>query len=182
MKKYLLILLFLLPLNSYSHSLFIEPFAGYNFYGNAGYAPNYDATGYNYGLRAGYMYKRIFVGLDYNLSQLERAEINESSFANELAVIIGIEFPQQVRAWVGGVVTGIFEDDTTGTVKGASGFKFGLGYAVYNYWNINLEMKTIKYDSYDPSVFASFNHVATSLSISFPWEIEIKRIRNYIDL
>ncbi|MBL7664619.1 MAG: hypothetical protein JNM93_05755 [Bacteriovoracaceae bacterium] len=174
-------LLLFISFKTYAHSLIMEPFAGYNFYGKSGYAEKYDTTGYTYGGRFGYTNKGVFALIDFNLSQLDRKVINESAFANELGLVLGMKFSLDSRAWAGAVIAGVFEDDEVGTLKGANGYKFGLGHRIYDYLYINFEVKTMKYNSYDAMAFSDFRHSTATLTLSYAYEVEIKKVRKYFD-
>lgn len=180
MKTLFLFLLF--STGAFAHSFYIEPNLGYSFYSKSGFAIKEDSPGVIGGARIGYMRKRIFLAVDWQHLLYDRKDTNESATGNDIALTLGIDFPNRFRAFMGAILLGNFDASSVGNVDGAHGFKVGIGYKFYSYWAVNLEIRQTKYNATNQAQFADFKSWGSALTISIPWEIEIKKVRKSVTL
>ncbi len=184
--KYFALSLFLLSTHSSNAALLIEPVIGYS-------SGKYNATikelasgteiddfsesikGSSYGGRIGYQNLGFQFGVDYLASKMD---LDGDDFTtSELGVFAGFEFPILFRVYGGYILSGTGktedEDGNSLDFKGGSGPKIGLGFTLLPFLDVNLEYRSVKYDTYEFSdggfdFGVDSDYSAVMLGLSFP--------------
>jgi hypothetical protein len=179
--KYLL--LFLIATSAWAHTLYLDPHAGFSVYSKSGFGQKENSPGGITGIRLGYKYDNFFTVYEYQYLRLDRTASDEPVSGNEHALLFGINFPISFRAWVGAIIGGSYKAQSIGQNGGAHGFKVGVGYRFYEYWNLNFEIREAKYDtSRGTPDFADFKAWGAAMTISWPFEYEFKKVRRFSDI
>lgn len=167
--------------------LLIEPLIGYSlgksefdFTFNQGTdTDSQSIKGPSYGGRLGYQNLGFQLGVDYLASNMD---FDGDDFkTSELGGFVGFEFPILFRVYVGYVFSGkgeLSSDDVAATTvkfEKGTGPKFGIGFTLLPFLDINLEHRMIKYDTYSVgdvnNTKIDHSYSATMLSFSLPFTI-----------
>lgn len=191
MRTYLLILVLsfvFLPHKSWG-MLHIEPYLGYQFYGNlsddddSGRDSSIRAS--NLGGRFGYTFIGLFGGLEFDFGAGDAKRDNSSgkydADYNDIGLFIGYDVPvTPLRIWI----TYFFESDldnennSTKFDYDGSGFKFGFGFQFFPLVSFNLEFRALSFSELEytsngvktyPSTDAK--ETAAALTVSFPLKL-----------
>ncbi len=181
---FILILAFLI-IKPASAGLLIEPVVGYNlgqFQIDAVGKDKENSSGTSYGGRLGYQNFGFQIGLDYLASNINIDDKNYSGLSSgEWAGFVGFEFPVFLRLYAGYIFSANADtkfDNGLGAGKqkleleGGSGAKFGIGFTVLPFLDINLEYRKVSFDDYKfagatVSDKTSYNSVMLGVSLPF---------------
>lgn len=133
--------------------------------------------GLSYGGRLGFQNLGFQVGLDYLASAMKFD--GEKWDTSELGGFVGFEFPVLFRVYAGYIFSGsakVALDDDTATLKSGTGPKFGIGMTLLPFLDVNLEYRSVKYDTADISslygagtdISLDGKYNAIMLGVSFP--------------
>lgn len=164
-------------------ALLIEPVLGYSFgkanleYESAGLTDSdkESINGVSYGGRLGYQNLGFQLGLDYLASKMS---LDGDDFnTGEWGGFVGFEFPILIRVYAGYIFsgTGDIKTDTNDVkVSGGTGPKFGVGFTMLPFLDLNIEYRSVKYDQEkDISAGTDLNldYNAIMVGISLPFTI-----------
>jgi hypothetical protein len=164
-------------------ALLIEPLLGYSF-GSATLenktagltdTDKESINGVSYGGRLGYQNLGFQLGLDYLSS---RMSLNGDDFnTGEWGGFVGFEFPILVRVYAGYIFSGTadYKTDTTDIgLSGGTGAKFGIGFTMLPFLDLNIEYRAVKYDMEEdvsPGRDLNLDYSAIMVGISLPFTI-----------
>jgi hypothetical protein len=156
-----LLLALILGFSSYSQAaLLIEPVVGYNlgksnFKSEVPSDPSLNDSssdslkGASYGGRLGYQNLGFQLGVDYLASNLD---IDGDEFkTTEWAGFIGFEFPILLRVYAGYIFSGTGKTEDDFKFEKGTGPKFGVGFTILPFLDLNVEYRKITYDTYEGS-------------------------------
>lgn len=139
-------------------SLLIEPHLSYNIYAT-GENDNVD-TSYNgpqYGLKLGYQYFGLMVGMDYRKSNFEtKFESNNVTSRHEMkrdeiGIFAGYEFPILVRGWVGYYFSNKTKFKEVDAEYKGSTTELGVGFTTLPFLSVNFMYRMVKLDELSSS-------------------------------
>ncbi len=179
-----LLLALILGFSSYSQAaLLIEPVVGYNFgkfntdieipsSPSSNESSDDTLKGSSYGGRLGYQNLGFQLGVDYLASNLDvdGDEVKTSEWAG----FVGFEFPILLRVYAGYIFSGTGETEDDYEFEKGTGPKFGVGFTVLPFLDINVEYRKITYDTYegtdngvDFNIDADYSAVMVGISLPF---------------
>ena len=158
---------FFLSTNAHAH-FYAEPDLGFEFgttkqtfvsSNSPALSSSYNNNGVTYGLGAGYRYNLAYLGAQY--------EKCLAGHVTDISAIVGYNIAIKVRLWAGYIFS------TKDDVSSGSGYKLGLGVAVWRLVGINGEYAARTYNKYSgPSAYTGLNYSGTTntfkLTISLP--------------
>lgn len=161
---FILVVLFFVVSQSAKAALLIEPLVGFNVGTKAQIddedrSEDYSGLGGAFGGRLGYQNLGFQIGLDYLHSSIDFSDktLKKNVSMNEWAGFVGFEFPILLRVYAGYIfsVDGSSKykaDNSSPTqdfdLKSGSGAKFGVGFTVLPFLDINLEYRRGTVDEY----------------------------------
>lgn len=173
MKKFLLVLMFVLPFSA-NAGLEVEPYLGYTIDGTLSQAgaTDSDLSGVGMGARLGYGFLPLLgAGVEFYKGNLTAdASGTESDFEpTDIGIYASVDFPILVRAWATYVLSSKV-DVAAGEFSG-SGFKLGVGFTGLPFVSINLEYTTINYDELNGSSATDVDRSGIMLGVSLPLDV-----------
>lgn len=167
-------------------ALLIEPVLGYNLGTKVDVSDVKEYSGGKgvaYGGRLGYQNFGFQLGVDYLASTIDMGSnrFKEDLKTSEWAGFVGFEFPILLRVYAGYIFSGTGETDWQMAgltqeleLKGGTGPKFGVGFTVLPFLDINVEYRSVSYDERKWGGVKLANDVDYNtylLSISLPFTI-----------
>lgn len=165
-------------------ALLIEPVVGYSigkFNSETDTAgdvekDDHSARGTSYGGRLGYQNFGFQLGVDYLASKMTQ---NDEDFnTSEFGGFVGFEFPILLRVYAGYVFSGTADttvDDEEIELSGGKGPKVGIGFTVLPFLDLNLEYRSITYNTEDEDLGAGVefdsDYQALMFGISLPFTL-----------
>lgn len=181
MKRLLLIFIVLFSICSQSRAqspfdstFILEPYVGFEkgFLTQKG-IPEITVQGLNYGVRLGYILSGVGIGFDYmTSSQTTQQSGQKGDFKpTDYGIFLGHKFESGIKIYGSYFISDkakIQSDDNTQDFSG-SGYKLGLGWALFSYCDVALEVISRKYTKYDSNAMTNSILGSTAgLSIAIP--------------
>ncbi len=152
------IFIFLISISSYSKG-FIEPYIGTSFMGDFDYGKaaasaiqgKTNKMPLNIGGRLGFEKLGFIGGVEYSSTQdmdFDQNGTNQLGDLTEYGAFLGYDFPILVRGYIGYIVGGRMDLDTSGDFKKLSGPKLGVSIKPLPFVRINLEYKFLSFDTF----------------------------------
>lgn len=175
MKKLLATLALVMGFASVSQAgIMFEPYIGYEM-GKLKDAFGGSFDGTQAGLRLAYSAPLLFWGgLDAAMSlsgTMKNDSAGNSEGAKRTTVygVVGVDFPILVRAWAGYAFMDEVKLDQSGTYKGGSGTKLGVGFTGLPFLSINLEYLNEKFTKFNETTLGTdLKNDTYILSVSLP--------------
>jgi hypothetical protein len=184
-----LLLALILGFSSYSQAaLLIEPVVGYSLNTKFETAANDILTesletkgnGLSYGGRLGYQNLGFQLGLDYLKSSLtiDESGLEDSVSMSEWGAFVGFEFPVLLRVYAGYIFSATADAKETDGSKleftEGSGVKFGIGFTVLPFIDINVEYRKGTFGEFEMGgvkTGAETDYSSLMLGLSLPFTI-----------
>lgn len=156
--------------------ILIEPYLGYSFAGSGdmsltdtsnGQTTQYDQdfSTVTYGGRLGYQTFGLMLGIDYSMQSFDMTstvgsiEVEDGVERSQLGIFVGYELPILLRAWATYYVNATMDGtdapssgnqiySNTSEFKDGKGYALGVGFTGLPFISINLEYRTMEYDTY----------------------------------
>jgi hypothetical protein len=170
MKK-LLVLLILTTLSTAHSAILFEPMFGTTLQGEAG-APmaKQDSTGTYFGARLGVAFPSGFIlAGEYQSGSVTRAETPDVDYdTTEVNAIIGYDFGM-MTFWIAQGLQGDYVTAAGTGYEEGGGIKYGLGFQLTRFINLNFEWKQLEYDETTAGAVSNFEKEELLATISFPF-------------
>lgn len=162
--------------------LLIEPLVGWSFAEGLDIEDSGDfksGDGPSIGGRIGYQKLGFQLGLDYLHSSIDMSsnQFDEDVKSNQWAGFVGFKFPILFRVYAGYIFSADGDSELNGRtleLKDGTGGKFGLGFTILPFLDINLEYRKGAYDKFELGSVSSSKDVdfeALMLGVSLPFTI-----------
>ncbi len=162
--------------SSISQAVYIEPYLGMIVSGTmktVGSTTESDLKGNGMGLKLGWNFAGLAVGVDYSMGSMEEdasGVTTDSKFTN-LGAFADFDFPVvPIHIYGAYILKSTIDPDNSTTNVLGKGMKLGAGFTGLPFVAINLDYSTLKYDETDPASAGSFeiNANVVMLSVSLP--------------